>query len=535
MLLRTPALATDGPAGPGPGITPAGGDLARPAPPGEAPHAIVIGSGFGGLAAAVRLQAAGYRVTVLERLDAPGGRAYVHVRDGHVFDAGPTIVTAPHLLEELWQLAGRRFEDDIRLVPLDPFYRLRFDDGTHFDYSGDPARMRASVGALSPADLPGYDAFVREAERCFRLGFEDLGAKAFDTVGDLFAAVPALLKMRAWRSLHGMVARYVRHPKLRIVMSIQSLLIGGNPFAVTCVYSLIAAMERRWGVHWAIGGTGALVRGLVGLIEGRGGVLRCNATVAQIDVQAGAGRPRATGVRLASGERLAADLMVSNADTAWTYRHLVAPEHRRHWTDRRIAKARYSMSLFVWYFGTRRRFEGVPHHQMVLGPRYEGLLDDIFHRHVLAEDFSTYLHRPTATDPELAPPGHDTFYVLAPVPHLDSGTDWARMAEPFRHRLAKRLHDTVLPGFERELTASFVTTPLDFRERLLSVKGAAFGFEPVMRQSAWFRPHNRSEDIERLYFVGAGTHPGAGIPGVLSSAKALASVLPAAASLLPAR
>jgi phytoene desaturase len=505
----------------------------------DGPSAIVIGSGFGGLAAAIRLRAKGYRVTVLEKLDAPGGRAYVYRQDGYTFDAGPTIITAPFLLEELWALCGRKMSDDVELRALDPYYRVRFADGTHFDYSGDAAAMRAEVARFCPSDLAGFDAFIQESERCYQLGFEELGTVAFDTVGDLLAAVPSMVKMRAWRSLYSMAASHLKDPKLRIVMSFHPLLIGGNPFSVTCVYSLITALERRFGVHWAMGGTGTLVRGLVSLLEGSGAQLRCNAEVreitcevpdsrSQLGVNAGGrpGKPRATGVVLASGERLSADIVVSNADTAWTYRHLVQPQFRRHWTDRKIDQGRYSMSLFVWYFGTNRQFHDVPHHMMVLGPRYRELLDDIFKQHRLADDFSLYLHRPTATDPSMAPPGCDTFYVLAPVPHLDSGTDWASQAEPYRQAIADLLDRTVLPGFQPHIATSRMTTPQDFHDRLLSVKGAAFGLEPLLLQSAWFRPHNRSEDIDGLFMVGASTHPGAGVPGVLSSAKALATVIP---------
>ena len=494
----------------------------------RAPTAVVIGSGFGGLAAAVRLSAKGWRVQVLEKLDAPGGRAYVHRRDGHIFDAGPTIITVPFLFEELWALAGRRFADDVTLQRLDPFYRILYTDGDHFDYSGDPDRQRAEIRRISPSDLPGYDRFMAEADHCYKLGFEALGAKAFDTIGDLITASPAIVRMKGWRSLHTMVASHLKHPKLRTAMSLQSLLIGGNPFSVTCIYSLINALERQWGVHWAVGGTGSLVNGLVNVLEGLGGNLRCNAEVKRIEVDNG----RATGVTLASGERIAADIVISNGDTAWTYRNLVEPQHRRHWTDKRVEKGRYSMSLFVWYFGTDRQYPDVPHHTMVLGPRYKELLQDIFKRHKLADDFSLYLHRPTATDASMAPPGRDTFYVLAPVPHLDSGTDWAARSESFRQAIAEVLDRTMMPGFQSHVTTSFVTTPQDFHDRLLSFKGAAFGLEPLLLQSAWFRPHNRSEDVDGLYMVGASTHPGAGVPGVLMSAKALDSVVPAAAQWL---
>ncbi len=453
-------------------------------PSADVPIALVIGSGFGGLAAAVRLAAKGWRVQVLEKLDVPGGRARVHRVDGYTFDAGPTIITVPFLLEELWALAGRKLTDDVDLRLIDPFYRVRFADGDHFDYSGDPERMRSEVLRIDPRAGPGYTAFMEEADTCYKLGFESLGCHAFDSAGDLLKAIPSMARMKGWRSLHAMVASHLKHPKLRQAMSLQSLLIGGNPFSVTCVYSLINALERRYGVHCA------------------------------------------TGVTLANGETLSADIVVCNADTAWTYKNLIDTKHRKVWSNAKVEAGKYSMSLFVWYFGTDKRYEDVPHHMMLLGPRYEGLLKDIFKRHHLADDFSLYLHRPTATDPAMAPAGCDTFYVLSPVPHLQSGTNWAEQAEPYRVAIAEALEKTVLPGLREHLTVSFVTTPQDFQDNLLSYKGAAFGLEPLLLQSAWFRPHNRSEDVKDLFMVGASTHPGAGIPGVLMSAKALETVLP---------
>jgi phytoene desaturase len=314
------------------------------------------------------------------------------------------------------------------------------------------------------------------------------------------------------------------------VLTFQSLLVGGNPFATTSVYCLIAFLERRWGVHFAMGGTGSLVKGLVGLIEGQGGSVRCGHAVAEITVRDGA----ASGVRLQSGALLPADVVVCNADSAWAYRHLLPAVLRKRWTDRRIERARYSMSLFVWYFGTRCQYPEVAHHTIALGPRYRGLLDDIFERHHLAEDFSLYLHRPTATDPSLAPPGCDTFYVLSPVPHLQGGVDWQTQAEPYRRAIERRLADTLLPGLPQQIATSMLLTPQDFQDRLSSFRGAAFGLEPVLSQSAWFRPHNRSEEVERLYLVGAGTHPGAGLPGVLSSARVLDTVVPDAQTIAAA-
>jgi len=490
------------------------------------PRAIVIGSGFGGLAAAVRLGARGYRVTVLEKLDAPGGRAYVHRQDGFTFDAGPTVITAPFLLDELWALCGKRLADDVELRPVSPFYRIRFDDGSVFDYSGDAAAMRAEVMKLAPGDVAGYEAFLAASEAIYKVGFEQLGHVPFDSWTDMARALPQLMRLEGYRTVYSLACKHVRDARLRVVLTFQSLLVGGNPFATTSVYCLIAFLERRWGVHFAMGGTGSLVRGLVSLIEGQGGLVLCNQAVAEITVNDGA----ATGVRLASGETLRADIVVSNADSASTYRHLVAPEHRRRWTDRRIEKARYSMSLFVWYFGTRRQYPDVAHHTISLGPRYRGLLTDIFERKHLAEDFSLYLHRPTATDPSLAPPGCDTFYVLSPVPHLQSGTDWAVQAEPYRRAIAQKLQATLLPDLQNQIVTSRLLTPQDFQDRLSSFRGAAFGMEPVLTQSAWFRPHNRSEELDRLYLVGAGTHPGAGLPGVLSSARVLDSLVPHANS-----
>ncbi len=493
-----------------------------------APHAVVIGSGFGGLAAAVRLGARGYRVTVLEKLDRPGGRAYVHRQDGFTFDAGPTIVTAPFLFEELWQLCGRRMADDVDLRPVAPFYRIRFNDGAVFNYSGDAEAMEAEVARFSPSDVDGYRRFMQVSERTYKAGFEELGHVPFGSVGDMLRIAPQLARLQGHRSVYSIVAKHIKDERLRQVFSFHPLLIGGNPFSASSIYCLIAHLERRWGVHFAMGGTGRLVEGLVGLIEGQGGAVRCGQEVEEIVVEQG----RATGVRLVSGGTIAADIVVSNADSAWTYRHLIRPSARRRWSDAKIERARYSMSLFVWYFGTRRQYPDVAHHTIMLGPRYRELLTDIFQRKILADDFSLYLHRPTATDPSLAPDGSDAFYVLSPVPHLESGVDWSTMAEQYRRKIARHLSATILPGLESEIATSLMLTPQDFQDRLNSFRGAAFGLEPVLTQSAWFRPHNKSENIDRLYLVGAGTHPGAGLPGVLSSARVLDTVVPHATELI---
>jgi phytoene desaturase len=492
------------------------------------PHAIVVGSGFGGLAAAVRLGARGYRVTVLEKLDAPGGRAYAYRQDGFTFDAGPTIITLPFMFEELWALCGKRMSDHVRLVQTDPFYRLIFDDGSHFECSGDPVRMRAEVARLSPGDVAGYDRFLEMSEKIYQFAFQELGQIPFSSFAPMLKAGPRFAWHRAEQSVFRFVSNMFKDPRLRIAFSFHPLFIGGNPLDATRLYALVSYLEGRWGVHFAMGGTHALVQGLTDLIRGQGGRLICEAPVAEILVEDG----RATGVRLEDGRSLNAAIVVSNADAPYTYRTLIKPHHRKRWADSRIDRARYSMSLVVWYFGVKRRYENVAHHTILLGPRYEGLLRDIFKNKILADDFSLYLHRPTATDPSLAPPGCDSFYVLSPVPHCDADVDWSVMAEPYRRKIEQRLSETVLPNLEREVVSSHLVTPLDFRDRLNSLKGAAFSLEPVIFQSAWFRPHNRSEDIKGLYLVGAGTHPGAGVPGVLSSAKILDQVVPHGQSVL---
>ncbi len=485
-------------------------------------HAIVIGSGFGGLAAAIRLGARGYRVTVLEKLATPGGRAQVYHQDGFTFDAGPTIITAPFLFEDLWALCGRKLSDDVELREMDPFYDIRFNDGTVFRCWRDDAKMLQEIRRIAPEDEAGYLAYMKKSKAIFEVGFEELGHVPFNSWLDMAKVAPDLARHQCWRSVYSLVSKYISNEKLRTVLSFHPLLIGGNPFSASAVYCLICYLERKWGVHFAMGGTGALVTGLVDLIHGQGNQVVCNAQVDEIIVENGG----ASGVVLKSGERVKADIVVSNADAAWTYEKLLPANYRRRWTDRRLAKARYSMGLFVWYFGTDRRFENVPHHSILLGPRYRELLSEIFSGQGLPRDFSIYLHRPTATDPTLAPEGCDAFYALAPVPHLNDEVNWQASREPFRQALEARLIDTVLPDLAGRVVSSRTVTPEDFLDRYCSVNGAGFSLEPILTQSAWFRPHNISEEINGLYLVGAGTHPGAGVPGVLSSARILDEVVP---------
>ena len=488
------------------------------------PHAVVIGAGLGGIAAAIRLAARGYKVTLVDRLEAPGGRAFVYHDDGYTFDAGPTIITVPRLLEELWELCGKRMSDHVTLKALDPFYKIRFDDGETFTYRAEREQIRAEVARFAPNELQGFDRLMDHADRACRIGFEGLSLTPFTRIIDMLKALPGLSTLSAWNSVHGQVAKCFRDERMRQVFSFHPLLVGGNPFNVTAIYTLVDAIERRWGVHFAMGGTGAVVKGMVDLFLGQGGTLRMNTEVKRILVEGG----RATGIELADGEQLHADVVVSNADAAWTYRMMLPESARKRWTNRKVEKSDLSNGLFVWYFGTNRRYEDVAHHTIMMGPRYKGLLDDIFRKKILAEDFSLYLHRPTATDPSMAPEGCDAWYALVPVPHLGSGIDWEAGAEAFRQRVQQRLETTVLPGLGAALTTSRILHPGDFRTRYLSWQGAGFSFEPSMLQSAWFRPHNVSEDVEGLYLVGAGTHPGAGVPGVLCSAKILDKVVPPA-------
>ncbi len=490
---------------------------------------MVIGSGLGGLAAAIRLGARGYKVTVLEALDAPGGRAYVFRQDGFVFDGGPTIITAPFLLEELWRLCGRDLALDVELKALRPFYRIRYHDGAILDCTDDDEHMRRQFDALAPGDYAGYQRFLKASEAIYAIAFEKLAHVPFSNVTDMLRLLPDLAKLKSYRSVYGFAASFVKSPRMRFALSFHPLFVGGNPFTTTSIYAMIAFLERRWGVHYAVGGTGAIVRGMVKLIEGQGSEIRFGARVKAINLD---GR-RATGVTLSDGTRIDSDIVVSNADSASTYADLLPKSLPRRWSAKRVARAAYSMSLFVWYFGTSRQYPDVPHHTILVGPRYRELLRDIFDRKILAEDFSLYLHRPTASDPSLAPSGCDSFYVLSPVPHLQADVDWAVVGERYREAIAHHLSATVLPGFEAHVISSRIMTPVDFGGRLASYRGAAFGMAPSLMQSAWFRPHNRSEDIEGLFLVGAGTHPGAGVPGVLSSARVLDTVVPDAQHIEP--
>jgi phytoene desaturase len=475
----------------------------------------IIGSGFGGLAAAVRLQSRGYEVHLLEARDQLGGRASVYRQDGFTFDAGPTVITAPFLFEELFAVAGRRLQDAVTLVPLDPFYRIEFADGRFFEYNGCPQEMERRISDFAPGDLDGYRAMMRHARAIFQKGFLELADKPFLRLSAMLRIAPDLIRLQSYKTVYQFVCSYIQDEHLRRVFSFHPLLVGGNPLETTSIYALIHYLEREWGVHYALGGTGAIVQALGQLFVQLGGRIYLKQPVSRILVTNG----RACGVETADGLTLAADAVISNADVANTYRLLVPAEARKKYTDSRLERMRYSMSLFVIYFGTDRQYPEIRHHTIILSPNYQRLLQQIFREKTLSDEISLYLHRPTATDPQMAPPGCDCFYALAPVPNQESGIDWRVQAEPFQERVLDLLEARYLKGLRAHLKTVRIFTPLDFERELNSFRGAGFSFEPIFRQSAWFRPHNQSEDVENLYFVGAGTHPGAGVPGVLCSAK----------------
>ncbi|HEY4036006.1 MAG TPA: phytoene desaturase [Ktedonobacteraceae bacterium] len=483
---------------------------------------LVIGSGFGGLSAAIRLQAQGHRVTIVEKRDKPGGRAYVYEQDGFTFDAGPTIITAPWLIDELFSLCGKKTADYVKLVPVDPFYNIRFEDGSIFRYNADRESILRQIHAFNPADVDGYLRYAKEVEKIYQKGFE-LIDQPFTKFSDMLKVVPDLVRLQAHKSVAAFVNQYIKDPRLRQVFSFHPLLIGGNPFQSSSIYALIHILEMRFGIWFAMGGTGALVRALVQLFKDMGGKLILNAEVSEIVVNEQTGY--AQGVRIKNGEMLLARTLVSNADVAFTYLNLIPARFRRKNTNHKIAGMRYAMSLFVIYFGTDRKYENIAHHEILMGPRYKNLLDDIFKRKILAPDFSLYLHRPTATDASLAPTGCDCWYVLSPVPNLAGDIDWVHMSRLYRDIIVRSLEERYLPKLSQHIITEHIINPLHFRDTLNSYLGSAFSVEPILTQSAWFRPHNVSEDIPNLYFVGAGTHPGGGLPGVITSGKIVAQLI----------
>ena len=487
---------------------------------------IVIGSGFGGLSAAIRLQAAGHQVTIVEKRDKLGGRAYVYEQDGFKFDGGPTIITAPWLFDELFELAGKKTSDYVQLVKIDPFYNIRWEDGSIFHYNDDRENLLEQIRLIAPEEVENYKRFSKSLGEIYRVGF-DLIDKPFTSVWDMAKVVPQMVKLRSDRSVYQFSSRFFKNEKLREAFSFHPLLIGGNPFKATSIYAMIHELEQKFGVWFAMGGTGALVKALGDLFEDIGGKVFTESEVEEILIDETS--RKAKGVKMNSGEFLPADAVVSNADIAFTYMRLISPKFRVKNTDKFLKNLSYSMSLFVIYFGTDKKYEKMAHHEILLGKRYKGLLNDIFVNKTLSEDFSLYLHRPTATDASLAPEGCDCWYVLSPVPHLGGKTDWKTEAQKYRDSIIEYLEKHYMPELSKHIVTEHYIDPLHFEGTLNSYLGSAFSVEPTLLQSAYFRPHNKSEDIENLYFVGAGTHPGAGLPGVLSSGKIVGNLIGRAA------
>lgn len=487
--------------------------------------AIVIGAGFGGLAAALRLRAKGYEVTLIDRAPMLGGRAQVFEKDGFRHDAGPTVITAPFLIDELFALFGRRREDYITLKPLTPWYRFYFDeDGSTFDYGGTMEETLAEMRRFHPEDGDGYISMLEHSRKLFDAGFTELADQPFHNPLVMMKQIPRLVGLGSYRSVWDFVSKYFKSPKIRQALSIQPLLVGGSPFDTTSIYGLIHYLERKWGVDYAVGGTGAIVAALGRLMEETGVEVRLNTTVRTVDIADGAAR----GVVLESGERIEADVVVSNADPMHLFGEMVPMSAVGVTGQIKRKIARMSMGLFLLYFGTTKQYPHVARHTIWLGQRYRGLLNDIFKHKVLAEDFSLYIHRPTANDQSFAPEGCDSYYVLCPVPNMQGNIDWAVEGPKLRDRIVAALDRTILPGLPETITAEFRMIPPDFADRYLSHEGAGFSIAPYFTQSAYFRFHNKAEGIRNLYLTGAGTHPGAGIPGVLCSAKVIDKLIPAA-------
>ena len=485
--------------------------------------ATVIGGGFGGIAAALRLRARGHSVTLLDRCERLGGRAQVFERDGYRHDAGPTVITAPVLFDELFELFGKRREDYINFIPLDIWYRFHFHDGREFDYGGTVDDTLEAIHAFEPADCDGYRALLDHSKRIFDIGFTELADQPFHSVGTMLKQVPNLTRLGCYRTVWQLVSKYLKNDSMRRAFSIHPLLVGGNPFETTCIYSLIHYLERKWGIYFAEGGTGAIVDAMTKLMIETGVEIRTGVTVESIATQ---GR-RATGIALEDGDSFATDMVVSNSDPLHLYSKMIQPKKQSWGFRAKRMRMQQSMGLFVLYFGTAQQYPKVAHHTIWLGERFKDLIQEIFHGKELPDDFSLYLHRPTATDSSFAPEGHDSFYVLAPVPNMNAAIDWNVEGPRLRDRIVAALSATILPGLEQTIRSDFFMTPKDFALDYLSSKGSGFSVSPIFSQSAWFRFHNRSEALQNLYLVGAGTHPGAGVPGVLCSAKVLDRVTPA--------
>ncbi len=484
--------------------------------------AIVVGSGFGGIASALRLKALGYEVTLIEKLDQIGGRARVFKKSGFTFDAGPTVITAPFLFDELFGLFDKKREDYVKFVKLDPWYRFFFcENNKVFDYSDNLKKTESEISKFNPNDIIGYRKLLKFSERIFNVGFTKLSSKPFHNFWYMLKQIPSLFILKSYLSVFKFVGRFINNHQIRQALSIQPLLLGGNPISTTSIYNLIHYLERKWGVHYAIGGTGNLINALKKLMKEEKILIKINSEVTKIIID----KKKVIGVEVNKKKKIYADKIIINADPAYTYKNLIKSPNNKKWNKKRIEKLDFSMGLFVIFFGTKIKYKKIAHHTIWMGKRYEGLLDDIFNKKILADDFSLYLHRPTATDPSMAPEGCDCFYVLSPVPNLLAKINWKKTGDDYKDKIFDALERTILPDLKKNLVESFYMTPKDFEKDYLSLNGTGFSISPIFKQSAWFRFHNKSENFKNLYFAGAGSHPGAGVPGVISSAKIIENLI----------
>ena len=476
---------------------------------------IVIGAGFGGISTALRLRSRGYTVTLIDRLDSIGGRAQVFERNGFRHDAGPTVITAPFLLEELFQLFSEKLEDHINIVPLDTWYNFYFHDGRSFNYYRDLDKTKDEIAKFNPSDVDGYDALLRDSKNIFDVGFSELADQPFVNFSKMIEQIPKLLKLKSYLTVSQLVRKHIKDEHIRRAFSIHPLLVGGNPFSTTSIYALIHYLERQWGVHFCMGGTGKLVSELRDLMLRSGVKIELGRQIDEIIIE----NNRATAIKDTNGNQTTADIVVFGGDAPYAYEKMLPPHLNRQFIRRPNKLTKYSMGMFVLYFGARKTWPNVAHHTIWLSARFKELLKDIFDNHILGEDFSIYLHRPTATDKSFAPPNCDSFYALCPVPNLQASINWEKEGQRLRDRIIAALDQTILPGIKNTIADDFWMTPEDFEKNYLSKYGAGFSISPIFSQSAYFRFHNRDPQIENLYFTGAGTHPGAGLPGVISSAK----------------
>jgi phytoene desaturase len=483
---------------------------------------IVIGSGFGGIAAALRMRAKGYEVDLHEKLDQIGGRARQFNQNGFVYDAGPTVITAPYLFRELFEIFDEEIDDYINFIPLDPWYRFRFHDGTFFNYGPDQDQLLEQIKAIEPQDVNGYLKMLQHAEKIFELGYLKLADQPFHKLSSLIRYTPDIVKLKGYQSVYQFVSSYLKHPNLKQAFSIQPLLVGGNPFNTTSIYALIHALEKKWGVFFAKGGTGEIIFQLKSLMERKGINIFLNSEIKKIITN----DKMVEGIETEEGKFYKADYLITNADPIYTNNHLIG--HKKiSFHNKFVQKtAKHSMGLFVLFFGTKVKYKDIAHHTIWMGPRYKELLSDIFDRYKLSEDFSIYLHRPTATDPNFAPIGCDSFYALVPVPNLKGNISWKDEASKFTQSVIKALEQTMMPKLTENICESFVMTPEEFLQDYNTPFGSGFSIAPLFRQSAWFRTHNKDDLYQNLFYVGAGTHPGAGVPGVLNSAKVIDKLIP---------